>query len=186
MKIEMYKKEIIISEVNIPILEKIIEKDKVLGHKLCLYVFLTKDLSKDNPIATMSYLEKESQAKSIVFNNADYKFDDDILPEVILAQEYYYKNFVDKTDKLLETYNNKMDQFNTLLSDPKNAPKIIKNESEKDGSISYASNIKIINSIMNDVLNIIVNKSTVQSLQNGEEIILRNKISPLENNKLKL
>ena len=182
----LYKEQLTLDEnkIEVPSLKTLIGKlSKKDGLNLALYIFLIHDRSEDNPIKDMSESERLQEAGDLVYNDSNIIIDT-VYPkhskDIQTAIRDYTRIMTDKMQKELDLYDIKIYQFIDLLEDPDNAPQINKNEHELSGAISYSTNMDILTSILDNVIDIIVDKATVLGMKKSGKFLksLRGGLSP--------
>lgn len=165
-----------------PEIQALIDKSKVLGPKLVIYIYLYKD-EDENPFKDLPYYQRESEARFRVFGDYSYKIPEDWKALVEDAIETYP---VTDTQKDIYTYNKKMDELDALLKDTK--PKIYRNSNVNTNIVSFSTNISIINTILKDITNIIQAKASLiaMHIQGTIPKHLRGGLSPLAKKQLTL
>lgn len=163
------------------IFKKILKTDNEIGNKILLYVFLVCDISYDNPIRDVPYTDKSAEARLVAFDDSDYSIYDNLGKEwndmTIEAIKCYEKDIVQDEDKDIYAYDKKMDQFREMLMET--TPRIEKNFGPD--SISYSTNIDIINNVLEDIVTLIQTKASMVSMivQGTVPKHLRGGLSPL-------
>jgi len=163
------------------IFNKIINKDLEIGNQILLYVFLVCDISYDNPIRDVPYVDKQREAAMVAFNDEDYSIYNTLGKEwhelTIEAIKCYDKEIVQDEDKDVYAYDKKMDQFREMLMET--TPRIEKNFGPD--TISYSTNIDIINNVLEDIVTLIQTKASMVSMivQGTVPKHLRGGLSPL-------
>lgn len=183
MKFKLDKSRTVVDRDSLQhdIFKKILDKDKEIGNKILLYVFLLCDISYDNPIRDVPYTEKENEARLVVFDDSDYSIYDNLGKEwsdlTIEAIRCYDKEIVQDDDKDIYAYDKKMDQFREMLMDT--TPRIEKNFGQD--AISYSTNIDIINNVLEDIVSLIQTKASMVAMmvQGSIPKHLRGGLSPL-------
>lgn len=164
------------------VLKKMLDKDESIGTKALLYVFLSCDESKNNPIKDVPHNSRDSHALLNAFGSDTYdigkQLGDEWLSFITNGKHAYKTNIVKEEEKDLAVYDKKLDQFRVMLSttDP-----IIERNEDKDGNISFTTNIDIINGVLADVVNLINTKASLMSMYlNGDASkVIRAGLSPL-------
>ena len=89
-----------------------------------------------------------------------------------------YKESVNDLQKDIDIYDKKIYQFITLLENTK--PEIVRNTHETRESVSFSTNIDIINLVLDNSINIILDKADLVLLQQTGKFqgSLRGKLSP--------
>jgi len=163
------------------VFKKILDKDFDIGNKILLYVFLVCDISYDNPIRDVPYIDKQREAAMVVFDSEDYSIYNNLGSEwndlTIEAIKCYDKEVVQDEDKDIYAYDKKMDQFREMLMET--TPRIEKNFGLD--SISYSTNIEIINNVLEDIVTLIQTKASMVAMivQGTVPKHLRGGLSPL-------
>lgn len=171
------------SKIEVPSLKLLVGK---MGDKdaidLSLYLFLIHERGEENPMRDLSERERVKEVGLMIYGDASidicakYPTHSKLISDAINE----FKSKVDKVQKELDLYDNKLFQFIDLLEDPDNEPKIIKNEHEISGKISYSTNISILTKVLENVIKIIVDKSAIQAMKKGGRYLkpLRGGLSP--------
>jgi len=192
MMIHLYKEEVAINKSDIKIqsiLEVIDTLPKEDYTKVLLFIFLTEDRSNDNPIKDLQYTIRKRKAKEIVFGNANFNFwkiyakYTDLITRAIAD---YVIESIDKIQKDIDLYDNKMYQFKELLDTTE--PEIIKNTHELSGRITFSTNIDILTVILDNIINIIIDKNKLVTMQKTGKFdgSLRGRLSPNTKGKLNI
>lgn len=168
----------------------ILTKDNDLGNQVLLYIYLLCDISYENPLRDVPYTTKDKEALSVVFN--DENFNIKLLGEewstlISKAIARYEKSVITDDERDIYAYDKKMDQFREMLLET--TPRIEKNFGPN--SISYTTNIEIINSVLEDIVMLIQTKASLVSmmvqgtipkhLRGGLSPLSTGQINPLEN-----
>lgn len=181
-----------ISKIDNPDLLDLVEldvsKDKGTALKALLYIFFCFDLSDDNPLKDIAYNNKRAESMLRAFGAEDYDIYEELGEEweetIHRASLSYDMSHVKDYQRDIYTYDKKMDQTREMLN--KTKPRIIKNEPDK-GTVTYSTNIGIINKALASVLTIIQTKASMVSMH-IEGIVpksLRGGLSPLSKGKIK-
>ena len=168
-----------------PSLQEIINKESAdMAVKWGLFVFLNADRTDDNPIKDIPETRRMAMARSIAFDDYDISKDKDNLNLSLNAINEYKEHCFDKTQADIDLYDKKMVEFMNLLKETD--PKIVKNIHEQTGKVSYTTNIDIITTILENVIKIIIDKTTMVGLQkSGNSVVtLRGGLSPNSKGKL--
>jgi len=190
--IHLYKEEVAINkkDIEIPsILEIIDTLPKEDYTKVILYIFLTEDRSNDNPIKDLQHSIRKRKAKEIVFGDANFNFwktyakYTDLITRAIAD---YSAESIDKIQKDIDLYDNKMYQFKELLDNTE--PEIIKNTHELSGRVTFSTNIDILTVILDNIINIIIDKNKLVTMQKTGKFDgrLRGRLSPNTKGKLNI
>jgi len=164
MKLMVYKQKTIINpnSLKFQIFKDILKADKVNGDAVLIYVFLSCDLSADNPILEIPYSRKEEEARLIAFGSEDYDIEKELGPAmnqmVMEAKRVYKTEIVTDEQKDILAYDKKLDQFSEMLEITH--PTIERNENSY-GFISYSTNIEIINGVLRDIVSLIQAKASL-------------------------
>lgn len=182
-----YKEKLVLDEdkIEVPSLKKLVgklKKDEAL--QLCLFLFLVYDRSDENPMKDLSESERRKDAGSTIFGDEEVNLieifpgNDTLIRTSI--EEYVAIGKNDKMQKELDLYDKKIYQFIAQLEDPKNAPKIVRNEHDLSGKVSFTTNIDILTQILDDVIKIIYDKATVLGMKKSGKFLkgLRGGLSP--------
>jgi hypothetical protein len=183
MKFMLEKSSTVVDPTSLKhdIFKKILDADKEIGNKILLYVFLVCDISYDNPIRDVPYIDKQREAAMVIFDDEDYSIYNNLGKEwndlTIEAIKCYDKEVVQDEDKDIYAYDKKMDQFREILMET--VPRIEKNFGPN--SISYSTNIEIINTVLEDIVTLIQTKASMVSMivQGTVPKHLRGGLSPL-------
>lgn len=128
-------------------------KDKKKAHKLLFYVYLMCDLNEECPTKDLNLSNKDQQCRFLVFKDKGYQFKDDELVLVSKAIEAYILLNEIPEERMLRTYDEKMDQLRELLGDT--LPVIRENTNENTGMINFTTNVDIINKALKEVSNLV-------------------------------
>ena len=164
----------------------VLKKDNDIGNKILLYVFLLCDLSYSNPLRDVVYLHRQEEAKLIAFDSPTYDIEKELGADwnklTVDAIRCYNKNIVTEDEKDIYAYDKKMDEFRFMLLET--TPRIEKNEGID--SISYTTNIDIINNVLEDIVSLIQTKASIVSMivQGTVPKHLRGGLSPLTAGKI--
>ncbi len=113
---------------------------KLKANKLFSFVFYMCDLTEDNPCASRKAEDIETEAKFLAFHNKQYEFSKKEFTLVQKAMHRYTRCNTTAEERIIEAFDiaseKLLDKLNTT------SPKVVKNE--KDGTISYATNVPII------------------------------------------
>lgn len=188
MKFMLYKNRTTVDPSSLEYKEfsDILKKDSEIGNKILLYVYLLCDLSHNNPIRDVTYLHRQEEAKLIAFDSNVYDIERELGTEwnklTIDAIRCYNKNIVTEDEKDIYAYDKKMDQFRFMLLET--TPRIERNDT--GDSISYTTNIDIINNVLEDIVSLIQTKASIVSMivQGSVPKHLRGGISPLTSGKI--
>lgn len=190
MKLHLYKGNLSIDKNSLEeeLHKTILKKDKVIGTKVLLYVFLYRDETSDNPLKDLPFYDREKEAMLRAFGNYNYNIEKELGVDwnklVMKASDEYP---ITDSQKDIYTYNKKMDQLDLLLK--RTTPKIMRNERLSEGGsyVSFSTNIDIINSILKDITNIIQAKASLVAMHMLGSIPkhLRGGLSPLTKGKIK-
>ena len=164
--------------------------DDAMYNSVCLFIFLLCDLSNDNPLVDRPYNTKRDDALQIAFGETLEEFtklkdaDPNIRDLINKSIDIYIKEVNTDEQKDIATYNKKMDQFRIMLHGM--TPKIEKNTHELNGTVSYSTNIEIINSVLGDIVSLIQAKASMIALHTNGTLPkhLRGGLSPLSRGKM--
>lgn len=189
MEFYLYKSELKVRlDGTEPIIfKKILDKDPVKGIKAMLYIFFACDESKNNPIKDVPFNEREEHALLNAFGSKTYNIQSlgtDWYTLITNGKEAYKKEIVKDEAKDLAVYDKKLDQFRTMLA--ATIPTIERNIN-KDGSITFSTNIDIINGVLANVVSLINTKASLVSMYlNGDASkVTRSGLSPLSRGEFK-
>lgn len=184
MKLMVYKSKAVIDPESIQDYKEFKDLQKVKkGDECLLYVFLSCDLSWDNPILEIPFTDKEFEAKLLAFGDGKYDIEQKLGPKTrVMVEEacaVYRKEIVLDEQKDIAAYDRKMDQFLEMLKNT--VPTIEKNTSGESGVVSYSTNIEIINGVLQDIVVMIQSKSSLIAMmvQGTVPKNLRGGLSPL-------
>lgn len=166
---------------------EILDKDKELGTKALIYIFLCKDETPNNPLKDLPFDERENDARYRVFGDYHYSFTSELGKEwATLISQGINAYELNEEEKDIFTYNKKIDELNTLLKGE--PPKIYKNRNVNTDNITFSTNIGIINSILKDIINIIQAKASLVAMytRGSAPRHLRGGLSPLAKQKISL
>lgn len=192
---KVYKEKLMIDTKSIDnkellkLIEMDVSKDKSVALKCLLYIFFRFNLSEDNPLKDIAYNEKRSEALFRAFGDKFYditkELGEDMAKQIAIASKAYADEYINDFQRDILTYDKKMDQLREMLE--KTKPKIVKNENEKTGGISYNSNTDIINKTLASIITIIHTKAQVMTRQFEGSVPkhLRGGLSPLSKGNIK-
>jgi len=161
---ELYNGKIRLVEDNIsyPIFKEWMSKlSAEKARKRVLFVFLYASRSNDNPIKDYEEKARRAEALRLVYGSKPPAEEE--MKELIYAAKQYYRDEHDKLQKEIDLYDKKIFQFIELLD--KTEPEIVRNEHEITGKVTFATNIDIINGVLENSLSVILDKASLQSLQ---------------------
>jgi hypothetical protein len=163
---QLYKEKIILDKNAIDVEEILIlvdllenDKKKEDALKLVLFIFLSIDRSDENPIKDLTIADRAREARLLAFGNSTFdikKKYKKYYADIERAMLAYKKAKVDAVQKDIDLYNKKMEQFIKLLDD--NEPEIVRNTHELSGRVTFSTNIDIINTVLENSINIILMK----------------------------
>ncbi len=183
---ELYKESVLPINAEIPEELRPLLKYKS-GENLLLYAYLLVSRSKDNPIKDLRESERKTMAFSIAFKSA--KSFNDLYTEKEKSEinkviKEYKRSQSTGIQRDLDLYDKKIYQFIDLLNSME--PEIIKNEHEISGRITFSTNIDIINLVLENSIEIILDKLALQELKTTGKTTdrLRGSLSNKNRNKL--
>jgi hypothetical protein len=188
---QLYKGKIVIDNDKLPDIQSIKTLIKEVGDaeaiKLLLFMYLLYNREDTNPLKDFSIKERKLKAKSIAFGNTTdtietlYPKHTDLIKK---AFKDYEKLVIDKIQADIDLYDKKMYQFIELLD--KNEPEIIRNIHEISGRVTFSTNIDIITSILDNSIDIILDKAALVMMQQTGKFSneLRGRLSPNVKGKL--
>jgi len=189
--LHLYKGKVAINKEELPNIQEI---DKIISTfkaedslKVLTYMYLLLNRTDENPIKEFAIPERTRLAKKIAFGNTTdsvatmYPNDTKLIAQ---AFKEYEKLVVDKIQRDIDLYDKKMYQFIQLLED--NEPEIIKNTHEISGRVTFSTNIDIITSILDNSINIILDKAVLTVMKQTGKFSneLRGNLSPNVKGKL--
>jgi hypothetical protein len=149
-------------DVLLKFLRKVPKKDKI---KWAVYVYLMADRTDENPVKDLPAADRAALAAKAAFKTdaaiAKNLNNGSVHKDALSCIQDYRSELTDKVQADIDVYDNKITQFIKLLKDTK--PQIIKNEHEQTGKTSYTTNIDIINTVLENVIKIIIDKATIAS-----------------------
>ena len=148
------------SEIDVPEIKELIEgiptEDAVA---VVLFIFLMYDRTNDNPLYNLPNEERRPEA--VRASGIDFtKYDDILLSKACNA---YSKKHHDDIQEDIDVYDHKLFQFIEMLNELD--PEIIKNTHELSGRVSFSTNVDIITTVLDNSLNIIVDKSVLTDMK---------------------
>jgi len=172
--IQLYKEKITIDKSDIKeeailtLIDLIPNKDAT---SLITFIYLTENRTDDNPLKDLQTDERQRLAKKCAFGKDTYniskkfsKYKKEIADAVLEYRENQYNGTkAGNLQKDIDLYNKKMYQFMKLLKDTE--PEIIKNTHEISGRVTFSTNIDILSVILDNIINIIMDKNTLVSMQ---------------------
>ena len=147
-------------EIKVPeILEYIKDMDDDDARPLVLYIFLRYDRTKDNPLYNLPASERDIEA--VYASKIDLsKYDSKDMATLGYA---YQKANKDDIQEDIDVYDQKLFQFIDMLEELE--PQIIKNTHELSGRVSFSTNVDIITTVLDNSLNIIVDKAVLTDMK---------------------
>jgi len=181
---ELYRNDIRLVESNVPYyLSDMKIKDK---KSALLFIFLMYDRSDSNPVRDLRDDERLNLVKKIVFKEKDMNsiFSENELAELKRCAKLYKDNETSKIQKEIDLYDKKIYQFISLLNSMK--PEIVRNEHEITGKVTFSTNIDIITSVLDNSINIIIDKLALSAMKKSGKYHenLRGSLSRKNRNKL--
>lgn len=168
--LQLYKNKIIIDKEKLPDLESVKqivdtfkEEDSL---KVLMYMYLVYNRSDENPIKEFPMIERIRWAKDIAFKNTKDTLESLFPKEIKLinkAFKEYESLFLDDLQRQIDLSDKKMYEFIKLLDD--NKPVIVRNEHEISGRVTFSTNIDIVTSILDNSIEIILEKAALISLK---------------------
>jgi len=163
-------------------------KNHKKGHQLLFYVYLMCDLSDDCPTKDLDLSNKDQQCRYMVFGKKNYHFDDEEGALVSEALDAYTLLNEVPEERMLKTYDAKIDQLRILLDDTD--PVIRENINDSNGVTTFTTNIDIINKGLKEIANLVKAKQELkQAVLAGHSAgHVRGKVtlSPRDKKKLRL
>ena len=127
-------------------------KDKKNAHKLLFYVYLMCDLTENCPTKDLGQETKDAQCRFMAFGTKDYIFNGREEVMVIDAIDSYVLLNEVPEERMLRTYDAKIDQIRILLDATKPA---IQEGLNKDGNTIYSTNVDIINKALKEISSLV-------------------------------
>ncbi len=167
---QLYKGKIILDKNKIPEIEsihKIIEKlPEESATKILMYIFLVYNRGDENPLKDFHVTERKQRAKDIAFGSVKDSLES-LFPKftsmIATAITDYEQETTDDIQKQIDLSDTKMYEFMKLLNE--NKAMIIKNTHEITGKVSFSTNIDIITSILDNSIEIIMEKAALMNLK---------------------
>ena len=182
--LHLYKGKVQIDKESLPkcpSIHKIVEEFKVTDSLMILkYIFLMYDRTEMNPLAAFPISERSLRARKIAFGDSKIiikkLFPKDV--KLITSAIKEYEGLIDKIQRDIDLYDKKMYQFINLLKD--NKPEIIKNTHDISGRVTFSTNIDIITTILDNSINIILDKAVLTLMKKTGKFSneLRGSLSP--------
>jgi hypothetical protein len=189
--LHLYKGKIVVDKDNLPdspSIRKIVKDYKAAEATAILkYIYLLYDRSDENPLRDFPAYKRSAKANMIAFGDKkslDSRFDKEELKLIASAIKEYKKEKIDKIQNDIDLYDKKMYEFIKLLKD--NQPEIVKNTHEGNGRVSFSTNIDIITTILDNSINIILDKAALIQMRKTGKFSndLRGGLSPNVKGKL--
>jgi hypothetical protein len=162
---ELYKNKIKLIDKEVP--EELSRlKGKVSRYEsVVLFIFLMYDRSDENPIKDLRKSSRLKMATKIAFNTDDIStiFSRKEIDEILSAAKEYKENSTDMIQRDIDLYDKKIYEFIDLLNQMQ--PSIIKNTHEITGRVTFSTNIDIIMSILDNSVNIIIDKIALSGMK---------------------
>ena len=170
--LQLYKNKIILDKEKIPEIESIHEivdtfkEDDAI--QVLMYIYLVYNRTDENPLKDFPSKERLKRAKEIAFGDIKNSIETLFPTKIKLigqACKDYVLTTVDELQHNIDLNDNKMFEFIDLLSNPDNTPKIIRNEHEISGRVTFSTNIDIITSVLDNSIEIILEKAALTNLK---------------------
>jgi len=128
-------------------------KDKKKAHKVLFYIYLMCDLNDECPTKDLDQTIKDGQCRFMAYGSRHYVFDGAETDLVVQGiQAYTMLNEVAE-ERMLSTYDSKIDQLRDLLEETE--PVIHENVNDRTGVVTFATNIEIINRALKEISNLV-------------------------------
>lgn len=163
-------------------------KDKKSAHKLLFYIYLMCDLGDECPTKDLDQSVKDSQCRFMAYGSKDYEFNNKELKLQIKGLAAYTLLNEVAEERILKTYDAKIDQLRTLLENT--TPVIYENTNESNGVVSFSTNIEIINKALKEISNLVKAKhdlrQTVLAGFSAGHVRGKVQLSPRDKHKLRV
>jgi hypothetical protein len=147
----------------IPQFVDIWERDKTErkehANKLLFYVYLMADLSEDCPTKDLDHSMKDQECRFLAFKSKNYQFEDEDVEYVQAALDAYKKFNENAEERMLKTYDKKIDEVRHMLDET--TPQI-SDGVNNSGVTVYTSNVDIINRALKEVSNLVKAKNDLR------------------------
>ncbi len=185
---QLYKSKIVLDKaaINLNSIQELVDtleadKKPALAKNLIMFIFLSIDRSEENPIRDLELADRAREARLIAFGDADHdikKKYSKYYDKIAAAMVDYKTHNVDTVQRDIDLYDKKMEQFIKLLDD--NDPEVVRNMNELNGKITFSTNIDIISSVLDNSINIILDKASLVKMKKTGKFnsSLRSLLSP--------
>jgi len=161
---ELYKGKIRLVDSKIPEQLRDLRSMK-RGDDIIKYIWLSNNRTNDNPLKDLDEAYRSKEAEKIAFGE-NFKwniYSDEDIAKIKKSAMKYLKAQSTGLQKEIDLYDKKIYQFIDLLRSTE--PEIIKNIHEITGKVSFTTNIDIINSVLENVIDIVSNKLKLKEMK---------------------
>lgn len=135
----------------IPELDKIITlSNKKKVHQYLMYIFFSSSLAEENPYRDLPIDARDKESIFRAFGDIKkYELTPEEEKLILPAKAAYIKYTETADERIVFSYNTKLDELKILLDETK--PVIERNENEGTGAVSFVTNSAILTKIMSDI-----------------------------------
>jgi len=128
-------------------------KEKNKAHKILFYLYLMCDLGDECPTKDLDQSIKDGQCRFMAYGTRKYDFEGQEQRLIISGLAAYTLLNEVAEERMLKTYDEKIDQLRTLLEET--TPVIHENMNANTGIISFSTNVEIINKALKEISNLV-------------------------------
>lgn len=144
-----------------------------IGLQHLKFVYLVCDISEDNPFRNMDYKEKEEKAEAICYSKDKTSIfyiglaqSEEIINLITRAYHKYNELTETSPKRLIVDIDNKIDEIRRLVKTTE--PKIHENINVKTGAITFATNLKIITDVLQEIDSLMATRESIDKRINKE------------------
>ena len=127
-------------------------KDKKKAHRMLFYVYLMCDLTDECPTKDLGQATKDGQCRFMAFQSKNYVIEGKELEMIHEAMEAYVLLNEIPEERMLRTYDDKIDQIRIILDETE--PQI-ETGINNSGVTVFTTNIDIINKALKEIANLV-------------------------------
>lgn len=153
LKLDIINDKVVItpSMKVIPELDKIISlSNKKKVHQYLMYIYFSSSLEEENPYRDLEAGAREKESMYRAFGDTKKtSFTEEEERLILPAKAAFIKHTETADERIVFSYNVKLDELKILLDETK--PVIERTENESTGAVSFVTNSAILTKIMSDV-----------------------------------
>lgn len=165
LKLDIINDKVVItpSMKVIPEIDKIITlSNKKKVHQYLMYIFFSSSLAEENPYRDLEAKAREKEAIYRAFNNHKKEALTSEEMDIILPAKEAYIKFTETADeRIVFSYNKKLDELQELLDT--NKPVIERYDNETTGEVKFSTNSDIITKIMGSIDTLIEKREKIKA-----------------------